>query len=375
MKVSHESHRSIPVYLTLTDQTAECLRRRIDDGTWTGMLPSEAEICREMGISRGTLRRAMATLLSEGMVISGGRGGRHRVAESARVTRSDSVPESKGHIVRVLSPQPRFIITSQTQIVFQTMSESLGRKGLHLEFEHHPGLLKLRHPNSALKKITAQPNTAGWVLYRSTYEVQQWFEKSDIPSVVIGGKFPDIELSHAEFDLVAASRHGAGVFAARKHKRMVFLTVDTATAGDRASAEAFVTAAAAAGAYAETAVYNDTVPGLCRALDGLLLSNPVPTAFFVAIPNHVPATIGHLTRRGFHVPERAAVISRMDAQLLAEAIPSVARYSTNGELLGRGAARLLERAIKSPVRTSIGNCIIMPEFVDGETAGAKRMSY
>jgi len=327
-----------------------------------------------MGISRGTLRRALAIVLKEGLIVPGGRGGRHSVAQSTK-RRSPGKILAAGDLVRVLSPQPRFIITSQTQIVFQTMSEVLGRHGLHLEFEHHPGLLRLHHPDSALKKITSRPNTAGWVLYRSTQEVQDWFSKSDIPSVVLGGKFPGIPLSHAEFDLVSASRHAAGVFVARKHKRLVFLNVETATAGDMASADAFVAGAAAAGAYAEIAVYNDTVAGLCRAIDGLLLSDPVPTAFFVAFPNHVPATIGHLTRRGFPVPERAAVISRMDAQLLAEGIPSVARYVTNGELLGRGAARLLLRAIRSSIRTTIGTCIIMPDFVDGETAGAKRTRY
>lgn len=340
-------------------------------GRWVDVMPSEAELCRELSISRGTLRRAMAALFVEGLLIPGGRGGRHGISARTPTKPQPAVQASPGHIVRVLSPQSRFLQTAQTQIILQTMSETLGRSGFHLEFEHHPGLEKLRRPASALKKITSQAGTAGWVLFRSTREVQQWFAQSGLPAVVMGSVYPGIALSHGGCDVVAASRHAAGVFASRKHKRMAFLMVENATAGDQASVEAFINAAAAAGAYAEVAVYDDTVPGLCRALDGLLLANPVPTAFFVAFPNHVPATIGHLTRRGFPVPGRAAVISRLDARLLGESIPSVARYSMDAERLGRGLARLLRRLIEPVIKTPIGSCIIMPEYVDGETAGGK----
>ena len=362
------SNDPLPIRLTLTDQVTDCLRQRILSGAWNRLLPSEAELCREFGVSRGTLRRASAALIEDGTIISGGRGGRHKIAAHKSSRRSAALP-ARGKIVRILSPQPRLILTTQTQSIFQIMSESLGRSGLHLEFEYHPGLWRLKHPDTALRKITSQPDTAGWVLYRSTKEVQTWFAKSDIPAVVLGGMFPGIALSHAEFNLEASSRHAAGVFAARKHRRMVFLSVENATAGDHASAKAFIAAATAAGAWAELAIYDDTVAGLCHVLDGLLLGQPVPTAFFVAFPNHVPATVGHLTRRGFPVPTTAAVISRMDARLLSEAIPSVARYSMDGEALGRGMAQLLKRSIRAGIKTAERHCIIMPEFIDGETAG------
>jgi DNA-binding LacI/PurR family transcriptional regulator len=371
MKKNRESDRPVPVRLTLAEQAADCIRQGLKADRWDGLLPSESELCREFGVSRGTLRSGLAVLFSEGLLSPGGRGGRHTIV--ATVTRRKSRTSAlKGTMVRVLSPQPRFIIAGQTQSIFQTISEVLGRAGLHLEFEHHPGLWNLKHPDSALRKITRQPNVAGWLLYRSTHAVQKWFAGSGIPAVVLGGKFPDVALSHGEFDLVAASRHAAGIFASRGHRRMVFITVEKSTAGDLASAEAFQAAAAAAGAHAEIAVFDDTVADLCRVLDGLLISKPYPTAFLVGFPNHVHATLGHLTRRGFPVPKVAAVISRMDAMLLAESIPAVARYSMSSELLGRGLARLIMKAV-TPGSKAGGHCIIMPEFIDGETAGGKTM--
>jgi len=370
MKRKAQSNHSLPIRLTLTDQAADFIRRGLRVNRWDGTMPAEAELCRELGVSRGTLRSALAVLFEEGLLSPGGRGGRHGIVAKTG-GRKRKLHALKGELVRVLSPQPRFIIGGVTQSIFQTMSESLGRAGLHLEFEHHSGLWNLRHPDAALTKITSQTNTAAWLLYRCPFVVQEWFAKSGIPAVVFGSIYPGIALSHAEFDLVAASRHAAGVFAARGHRRMVFLTVEKATAGDVACAREFVVAANVAGADAQIAVFDDTIPDLCRKLDGLLLGNAIPTAVLVAFSNHVPATIGHLTRRGFPVPHPVAVISRMDARLLAESIPSVARYAMDSERLGRGAARLVLKALNPDIKTTIGKCIIMPEFVDGETAGGK----
>ena len=47
--------------------------RRITDGDWPPgfQLPSEAELCREFGTSRGPIRQALAFLRSEGAVTGG----------------------------------------------------------------------------------------------------------------------------------------------------------------------------------------------------------------------------------------------------------------------------------------------------------------
>jgi hypothetical protein len=328
-------------------------------------------LCRELGVSRGTLRRALAVLFDEGVLAPGGRGGRRTVTEALKRRRRGGRKRA-GDLVRILSPQPRFIVAGETQMIFQVVSESLGRAGLHLEFEYHPGLWKLRRPDAMLRRVTAQPGTAGWLLYRSTESVQRWFAGSGIPAVVVGGMYPGVALSHAEFDLVAACRHAAGLFAARGRRRLVFLTVENATAGDRASARAFEEAAAELGLRARTAVFDDTVPGLCRAIDSLLLEWPVPDGHLVAFPNHAPATIGHLNRRGVPVPEKAAVISRMDARLLVESIPTVARYAMNAEHLGKGIARLLLDAVDTGRKGGPKSHVVMPEFVDGESAGGVR---
>jgi len=61
--------------LALHEQLRDELRQRIDSGVWPEgtPVPSEAELCREFGASRGPVRQALAALRSEGL-IAGGRG-------------------------------------------------------------------------------------------------------------------------------------------------------------------------------------------------------------------------------------------------------------------------------------------------------------
>ena len=361
---------ALPIRLSLVSQAANCIRQGLSAKRWQDVLPSETELCRELGVSRGTLRSALATLFEEGLLRAGGRGGRRHAIVARGGKRRSALHRHSGKLVRVLSPHPLFIVTGHTLRIFHTLSTTLGRAGLSLEFEYHPGLWNLRRPDQTLRKITSQADTAGWVLYRSTEVVQQWFARSGIPTVVLGGLSPEIVLPHAEFDMVAASRHAAGIFAARGYRRMVFLTVNHAAVGDLASAGAFVAAAAAAGASAEVAHFDDTVADLCHVLDGLLAKRPAPSAFFVAFANHVYATIGHLARCGHRVPKGAAVISCRDTVLFAGSIPTIARYQMSAEQLGRGAARLMLQAL-NPATKSADKVIVMPEFVDGETAGGQ----
>ena len=58
--------------LPLHEQLAAILRSQIDAGEYdeTGMLPSEGWLQQEHGVSRGTVRRALAALADDGLVFT-----------------------------------------------------------------------------------------------------------------------------------------------------------------------------------------------------------------------------------------------------------------------------------------------------------------
>ncbi|MFH8340886.1 GntR family transcriptional regulator [Streptomyces sp. AM6-12] len=64
-------------------QVAEALRQRIQSGTITDRMPSEAALSAEFGIARTTVRRALASLESEGVIESLAGLGRRVVGDQA----------------------------------------------------------------------------------------------------------------------------------------------------------------------------------------------------------------------------------------------------------------------------------------------------
>jgi GntR family transcriptional regulator len=53
--------------MPLYRQLAALLRNRIRDGTYAGLLPSQAQLAQETGLALGTIRRAVALLHEEGL--------------------------------------------------------------------------------------------------------------------------------------------------------------------------------------------------------------------------------------------------------------------------------------------------------------------
>jgi DNA-binding GntR family transcriptional regulator len=51
-------------------QVADDMRRRIASGEWTGRLPSEKTLAQEYEVSLGPVRKAMAELRREGLILT-----------------------------------------------------------------------------------------------------------------------------------------------------------------------------------------------------------------------------------------------------------------------------------------------------------------
>lgn len=51
-------------------QVAEDLRRRIAAGEWTGRLPAEKTLAQEYQVALGTIRKALAELREEGLIMT-----------------------------------------------------------------------------------------------------------------------------------------------------------------------------------------------------------------------------------------------------------------------------------------------------------------
>jgi hypothetical protein len=347
---------------SLPDQAADILRQGISSARWSRELPSEAALCRELHVSRATLRAALARLIRERWLVAGGRGRHHRIRRkpATRVV-------STGRIVRALSPYSLAGMGAINHVLLDHLAERIGGEGYRLEFESHPGLFQ-RHQPSKLRSLDSLPDTAAWLLFYSTEPVQRWFAAGGRPCIVMGRLHPGMQLPCIYPDTEAAMRHAAGLFCARGHRELAYLT-DLTSLGDRLGAEAFVAAAQRLGARARIVAHLSETADVRRTLSDLLAQRPRPNGFVVGASENSITALCHFLNAGLRVPTDAALIAAWDDPHLRCTVPTIACYQIDGAKFGRKAATLLLDLLKhGPGKSQ--SVRVMPEFIPGESLGS-----
>jgi DNA-binding LacI/PurR family transcriptional regulator len=351
-----------PQRLSLVAQTAAILQDHIASRPAGAKLESERELCRQLGISRPTLRAALSKLARQGRL----RGGPGRV----RVIAAPG-PKPRPHPVArevvVLSPVPLCEVEPRVLFWIDELRNALAKEHHHLTFLEQPRCYSLR-PQRALEELTARLCPAVWLLYLSTRALQQWFCARELPAVIPGSPYEGVSLPSVDVDYRAACQHAVGRFLAKGHRRLVLLNPQTVAAGDLESELGFLAAAAQTGSTASVAHHDGTRAGVCATLDALCAQAHPPTAFLVSRPGHALTAVGHLVQRGVRFPQEAGLIARDHEGFLDHAVPSIARYQIDPTLFAHRLSRaVLEIASGGVVRTQTQR--LMPRLLPGQTLG------
>ncbi len=346
--------------VALHEHVTEALRSGISSGRWQTCLPSEAELCRELQVSRMTLRASLQVLANDDWLKLGGRGRRHQIS-----TTSGLPSRPSGKIVRLLTPYPLFSMGSNHLVLLESMRECLARSGHSLEIEIHPKLFG-ETPGPALERLDQLPDTAGWVLIAAPPPMQRWFAARRRPCMVLGPLGEGVELPCAYPDTEASARHAVGLLTARGHQVLAYLIREFTTQGDQRGSTAFLAAAKRAGVQARLITHTEDPANLRHVVTQKLLGNPRPTGFFTNCAEDALTLLGHLQASGLHVPRDASVIAGWADMFLKYSVPTIAHYRIDGEKLGRKAARhLLDLLRGESIR--LRNFPLIPEFVSGES--------
>lgn len=352
---------------SLPDMVAARLREGITAGRWSGEMPSEAELCRELQVSRVTVRKAIAQLVRERWLTFGGSGCRHRVRRKATERTL-----SEGRIVRVLMPYTMPAMGVTNHVLLENLAEGLGAAGFRLSFEHRPALYHTHSPKD-LKRLDSLPDTAAWVLFYGTEPMQRWFGACGRPCLVMGFTYPEVELPSVRYDAPAAARHAVGLFFQRGHRELIYFTCTVTSRSDTLASEAFIEEARRLGARARIFPYGTKIPALRRTIGSALALRPRPTAFFSSSPESCLTILGTLLQAGLRVPEDAALIAGWADYFLECSVPTIACYKADGADMGRRAAKVVLDLLKhGPGK--LRRVRILPEFIPGGTLGAARAS-
>ncbi|MCP5544039.1 MAG: substrate-binding domain-containing protein [Akkermansiaceae bacterium] len=332
----------IPRRHLLTDQTAGCIRERISEGEWSKELPTEAALCRELQVSRVTLRRALQQLTDEGLVMAAGRGVRRRI-NPAKV----GTPGLRsGRIIRALAPFSHWKMGAVHHAILEGLSHRVDSRNFRVQFESRPQLFSSHRP-AELERLIALPDTVGWVLFFSTEPMQRWFAESGVPCVVAGRLFDDFALPSAYPDNEAVAKHAAGMLVARGHRQMVFLIARQTSLGDRLASAAFREQAHSLGADAQVVEYSGDPGSVCRAMNSVLAIRPAPTAFYLTCPEDGVTVLCHALKAGISVPGQIDILIGWDDPILDYTVPALTHYRFDGAKMGRKIGTLLLHRIEN----------------------------
>jgi DNA-binding LacI/PurR family transcriptional regulator len=347
-----------PIRTTLHDQLVLILKAAIKEGRWKSSMPSEAELSRELNISRMTLRKVMAQLAAESWIKLGGRGNFHQILKGPR-----KITVTSARTIRILTP---FDITgwgASEHFMMEALSSKIEAEGYRVAVEHLPRGFKSHQPRK-LAHLDALPDTAAWLLMYSTEQIQQWFVQRGRPTLLLGRAGKDQALSSIYPDTAAAARHAAGLLHSRGHRDMVYLIGSVTSIGDRICAEVFSAEAVRLGARARIIHYAAKAEPIRRMMVDLIASRPRPTAFVVGDSSVAITVLCHLQSAGIAVPGAANVLAMWDEHGLDATYPTIARYRTDGRILGRKAGDMLLHLIRNG--SSVVQALpIIPEYIPG----------
>lgn len=345
----------LPRRLSLIDETAAVLRQRIAAGEWTAHLPGEFELASLLQVGRNTVRSALRLLETEGILRS--RNGIRREI----LPHPSSLPPLQRAVLLMAKPENEFPPSTSAWIGdLRNRLEALGWT-FHLVVE--PSAYR-GTPSAILRSLTEPLRGTVWILHRSSPAMQRWFQERKLAAVLAGSRHAGIVLPQVEVDLEAVSRHAAGRFLARGHRRLAVLRPDGPFAGDAACVAAFREGAARA-EVVELRSKGGTF-GVVAALQGMLRSPRRPTGLYVLHPEDCVTALSVLQHAGVAVPRELSLVCREDEPYLAFLFPEPSRYHRSTRTF---AARLASLVTRPDLRASGPHAVplVTPRAVDGAT--------
>lgn len=305
----------------MPSQAALVLRRNLTRGVWKHQLPGERVLSERLGVSRPTLRAALALLRKEGW-LEVARGRPTRILKPAIAK-----PIRHSHVA-LLTPIPVREMPPFALCWLDELRDRLAAGGLSLQVHVLPTCYGAR-PAQILEEITRSSPAAAWVLFRSTGPMQRWFQERSLPCLVVGSCQPDVRLPSVDMDYRAMCRHAVGFLFTQKRHRIALLLPNIGSAGDAESEQGFHEAIAHRSGSEVTAIvlrHNETPAHIAAALDRVLRGSTRPDGIIVARSIHVLTVVTHLLRRGVRLPEHATIVSRDEDAFLESIVPPIARY-------------------------------------------------
>jgi len=350
--------KPLPRRHSLIAETAAVLRQRLDEGEWSLHLPGEMELAALLQIGRNTLRSALAILEGEGRLVTS-KGSRREI-----VVQSRNVSPGKRAVLLMSKPERDFPPSTAQWI--EGCRARIESEGWTFRVSVEPEIYR-GAPDLRLRALTkTQPGTV-WILHRSTPAMQRWFQDHGERTILAGSRHEGIHLPQVEIDFRAVSRHAAGRFLSRGHRRLAILRPEGPFAGDAECVAAFREGAGRAEVI-ELCSRSGSF-GVTEALRPFT-RKPLPaTGLYVLHADHCVTALTFLQDKGIAIPGELSLICREDAPYLELLFPEPARYRHSTTTF---SSRLASLVLHYDDKTAGKRrpALIMPIAIEGATLAA-----
>lgn len=346
--------------LPLASRAAEILRQKIRDGTLVSPLPGEARLATDLGISRGTIRDALQILMQEKMV---------HITKGKR-TQLTNHPHKHRRSTRTRHVCVIGAFDSQSLDPFY--GSTLGQMRLYfaeagLPWEQYFSLPP-HNTIAFLDEVVKQRPHAYWLLVGASRQVQEYFEKTNKNTTILGTNYPGVALTAIDPDYRALATHAGNLLLRRGCRQIITMVPEILRAGDIITRE---TLTATLVHHPEVRFSEETTPknshnDLRRVCDRVLRHITSRTAIFCFHSEFVFALMSRAAQKGLKIPRDFYLLSRDDHPYFSYYFPEVSRYTFRKKLLQRQITRIIDR-IQAGLPLVRKPHLITPELVEGKT--------
>lgn len=353
----------------LAENVEQAVLDAISDGKFGECLPGERRLSEMLGVSRPTLRLALAKLARQG-VIHVEKGKRTRVKLPDTVT--ETGPVRQPDRVVMLSPYSLADFSSGTLLRFDLFRTKLEESGMFMEFRVCPWIAKLGQEVN-LRNFTRHESPALWVLVSAHPEVQTWFAEQKLPCMTFGLPAPDVDIPGIDECMAETVSHAFARLRSAGHEtlRIALINPDQDVPTHRACDRAFVEAG---GLPQHIFKHPPTLPEMRKRI-GEISARILACGITGVIVDWPDAVMLFLTHNGIvegrAIPREMSLVALRGDYAFECMLPAVTRYDRSAERYASALLRLALQVVKG-VSGKRKLLRVFPDFVSGATVEAPR---
>ena len=344
---------------SVTEQVASRLREEILTGRWKDLIPGRRQLADELGVSVGSIQRALETLEREGLLLAQGAGKRRKVAIKSG--------ELKAKVTRVgilLFDPP-----NAKQAFVVDLKHHLIEAGPTVHVMSRT-LTDLRMQIPRIAHEVSKHKVDAWVVIAAPHSVLEWFAAQDVPVFAFCGVHHGLAIASTGKESRMATETAVERLISLGHRRIVFLLRAQLKSPPCPSLQTFMEVMRSH--EIPVSSYNmpdweENASGLQGCLDSLLATTP-PTAIIIDEPELFLATQQHLANKGILAPRDVSLICTDPNRAFEWYKPTIAHNTWSVDNMVRRTARWVENIARGKVDQR--KTTVKAVFVDGGTVGS-----